>query len=94
LSQVVDLVRFLAGNEIDEVESALATSLTERPTGASGAGLSATADAGRRTGRVTVDDACAVLARLEGGAVAVLVPTRVAAGNNNALVVELNEPVV
>jgi predicted dehydrogenase len=90
LSHVVDLVRFLTGQEIDEVVSVLETFVTERPFGTSGAGLSATADAAGRKGRVTVDDACAVLARLEGGALATLEATRVAPGNKNALVIELN----
>ena len=90
LSHVVDLVRFLTGREIDEVVSILETFVAERPAGTSGAGLSATADAGGSTGLVTVDDACAVLARLEGGALAVLEATRVAPGHKNALVVELN----
>ncbi len=90
LSHVVDLVRFLTGEEVDEVVSMLETFVRERPLGSSGAGLSATADREGRTGPVTVDDACAVLARLSGGALATLEATRMAPGSNNALVVELN----
>jgi predicted dehydrogenase len=90
MSHVVDLVRFLSGEEVDEVVSVLETFVAERPVGSSGAGLSAIADSEGRTGLVTVDDACAVLARLEGGALATLEATRVAPGRKNALVIELN----
>jgi predicted dehydrogenase len=90
LSHVVDLVRYLTGEEVDEVVSMLETFVRQRPLGSSGAGLSATADQEGRTGPVTVDDACAVLARLSGGALATLEATRMAPGSNNALAVELN----
>jgi predicted dehydrogenase len=90
LAHVVDLVRFLSGEEIDEVVSLLETFVSERPLAASGVGLSATAGEAQATGRVTVDDACAVLARLHGGALATLEATRVAPGRKNALVIELN----
>jgi predicted dehydrogenase len=90
LSHVVDLVRFLTGEEVDEVVSMLETFVRQRPLGSSGAGLSATADGDGRTGPVTVDDACAVLARLSGGALATLEATRMAPGSNNALAVEIN----
>jgi predicted dehydrogenase len=90
LAHVVDLVRFLTGEEIEEVVSLLETFVTERPVAASGVGLSATAGAAKTTGPVTVDDACAVLARLQGGALATLEATRMAPGRKNALVIELN----
>ncbi len=90
LSHVVDLVRFLTGEEVDEVVSVLQTFVAERPVGASGAGLSATAGGDGNKGPVTVDDACAVLARLSGGALATMEATRMATGRKNALVIELN----
>jgi predicted dehydrogenase len=90
LSHVVDLVRFLTGEEVDEVVSVLQTFVAERPVGTSGAGLSATVDSEGRKGPVTVDDACAVLARLAGGALATMEATRMAPGRKNALVIELN----
>jgi predicted dehydrogenase len=90
LSHVVDLVRFITGDEVAEVVSVLETFVAERPRGTSGAGLTATADREGRTGPVTVDDACAVLARLAGGALATMEATRVAPGRKNALLVELN----
>ena len=89
LAHVVDLVRFLTGEEIDEVVSLLKTFVTERPTAVSGMGLTAAAG-NEATGTVTVDDACAVLARLHGGALATLEATRMGTGHKNGLVVELN----
>jgi predicted dehydrogenase len=90
LAHVVDLVRFLCGEELDEVVSLLKTFVTERPMASGGVGLSAQATAGGATGPVTVDDACAVLARLESGAHATLEATRMAPGRKNALNIELN----
>jgi predicted dehydrogenase len=89
-AHVIDLVRFLSGEEIDEVVSLLETFVTERPLAAFGVGLSAEANEGGATGRVTVDDACVVLARLQGGAMATLEATRMAPGRKNALVIEMN----
>jgi len=89
LSHVVDLVRFLTGEEVDEVVSMLETFVRERPLAAR-APVERHGRPGGQDGPVTVDDACAVLARLSGGALATLEATRMAPGSNNALVVELN----
>jgi predicted dehydrogenase len=90
LAHVVDLVRFLSGEEIDEVVSVLKTFVSERPVAGSGVGLSASAGHGGATERVTVDDACGVLSRLQGGGLAMLEATRMAPGRKNALMIELN----
>jgi predicted dehydrogenase len=88
LAHVVDLVRFVTGDEVAEVVSLLETFVTERPLAASGVGLTATA--AEVKGQVTVDDACVALARLQGGALATLEATRMAPGRKNALIVEFN----
>jgi predicted dehydrogenase len=90
LAHVIDLVRYLTGAEIEKVVSVLTTFVTERPLAASQTGLRATVSEVRRAGRVTVDDAVLVLARLHGGAVATMEASRVAPGRKNAMVVELN----
>ncbi len=89
-AHVVDLVRYLSGEEVTELAAQLETFVRERPLAASGTGLAGEAVAGGSTGPVTVDDACAVLARLSGGALVTIEATRMAPGRKNALVLELN----
>ncbi len=75
---ITDLARFLVG-EITEVVGDLSTFIKERPlTDGSG------------TGRVTVDDAAAFLARFENGASGVFETTRVATGRKNFMHIEVN----
>jgi predicted dehydrogenase len=89
-AHIVDLARFLTGDEIASVSAVSATFVEERPLlGDSGNGAKA-ADGTRRTGRVTVDDAVLFSARLESGALGSFEATRYAAGRKNVLRIELN----
>jgi len=86
-AHVIDLVRHLSGEEITEVVASLETFVKQRPVTSSGGGLPAQSTG---TGAVTVDDACAALARLSGGALVTIEATRMAPGRKNALCIELN----
>ena len=78
-AHIVDLARYLTGDEITGVSAVSATFTTERPySGGSG------------TGTVTVDDAVAFTARLASGALGSFEVTRCATGRKNGLRVELN----
>jgi len=78
-AHIVDLARYLTGDEITGVSAVAATFTAERPySGGSG------------TGAVTVDDAVVFAARLASGALASFEVTRCAAGRKNGLRVELN----
>jgi predicted dehydrogenase len=78
-AHIVDLARYLTGDEITGVAAVTATFTTERPySGGSGAG------------EVTVDDAAVFAARLASGALASFEVTRCAAGRKNGLRLELN----
>ena len=78
-SHIVDLARYLVG-EFREVSAAMETFVKQRPL-KSGA---------RKTGRVTVDDAVAMIGRFENGALASLEATRFAPGRKNSLTLEIN----
>jgi predicted dehydrogenase len=78
-AHIVDLTRFLTGEEITGVAAVSATFTRERPL-ADGSG----------TGTVTVDDAVVFTARLSGGALASFEATRCATGRKNGLRIELN----
>jgi predicted dehydrogenase len=78
-AHIVDLARYLTGDEITGVSAISATFTTQR----------AFAD-GSGTGTVTVDDAVAFTARLASGALASFEATRYATGRKNGLRVELN----
>jgi len=85
-SHAIDLVRFLSGEPITEVTGLLETFVAERPRASSATGHNAM----EVPGRVTVDDACVLLARLGGGALVTLEATRMAAGHKNGLTIEIN----
>ena len=89
-SHAIDLVRFLSGEPITEVTGLLETFVAERPRASPAPGLNATANAVEAPGRVTVDDACVLLARLGGGALVTLEATRMAPGHKNGLTIEIN----
>jgi predicted dehydrogenase len=101
-AHIVDLARFLTGDEITGVSAVSATFVEERPladeleTGAgtpdaTGAGTGSGDAAGtRRTGQVTVDDAVVFTARFGSGALGSFEATRYAAGRKNGLRIELN----
>jgi predicted dehydrogenase len=78
-AHIVDLARYLTGDEITGVSAVSATFTSERPW-ADGPG----------TGTVTVDDAVAFTARLASGALGSFEVTRCATGRKNGLRVELN----
>jgi predicted dehydrogenase len=86
-AHIVDLARFLTGDEIAGVSAVSATFTKERPLpGASGAGTAS----GTGSGRVTVDDAVVFAARFGSGALGSFEATRCAAGRKNGLRIELN----
>ena len=79
-AHIVDLARFISGEEIASVDGAVArTFVTRRKIPGS-----------RRTGRSTVDDAALFLATMSGGAVASFECSRVATGHLNDNTIELN----
>jgi predicted dehydrogenase len=78
-AHIVDLARFLTGDEIAGVSAVSATFVEERPL----------LD-GEGAGRVTVDDAVVFSARFGSGALGSFEATRYAAGRKNGLRIELN----
>jgi predicted dehydrogenase len=78
-AHIVDLARFLTGDEITGVSAVSATFVEERPL----------LD-GDGAGRVTVDDAVVFSARFGSGALGSFEATRYAAGRKNGLRIELN----
>jgi predicted dehydrogenase len=78
-AHIVDLARFLTGDEIAGVSAVSATFVEERPL----------VD-GEGAGRVTVDDAVVFSARFASGALGSFEATRYAAGRKNGLRIELN----
>ena len=83
-AHIVDLARFLTGDEIAGVSAVSATFVAERPL------LDGPEDGTRRTGRVTVDDAVVFSARFASGALGSFEATRYATGRKNGLRIELN----
>jgi predicted dehydrogenase len=79
-AHIVDLARFLVGEEITEIHGAVArTFITER-----------TIPGTREKGKSDVDDAVLFLASFAGGAVASFEATRLAAPHQNANRIEIN----
>jgi predicted dehydrogenase len=78
-AHIIDLTRYLTGDEITVVSAISATFTGERPL-----------PDGSGAGTVTVDDAVVFTARLSGGALASFEATRCAPGRKNALRIELN----
>jgi len=92
-AHVVDMARFVTGEEITEVSGALAeTFIKERHlmTGPAAGGIASGLGKGRKKGKVTVDDAVLFLARFSGGAVASFECARQATGNQNRNGFEIN----
>jgi len=81
-AHLVDLARYITGLEFEEVIGLPRTFIAERPL--------PVPRAGRRVGRVTVDDTMLFLARLEEGAAASFEATRFAAGRKNFNRIEIN----
>ena len=83
-AHIVDLTRYLTGDEITGVSAISETFVRERPL-ADGPGAD-----DHRAGEVTVDDAVVFTGRLASGALASFEATRYAAGRKNGLRIELN----
>jgi len=79
-AHIVDLARFISGEEIVSVDGAVARTFIGKRR------IPGT----RRTGRSTVDDAALFLATMSGGAVATFECSRVATGHLNENTIELN----
>ena len=92
-AHVVDMARFITGDEIVEVNGALApTFIRERtiPESGSKGGIAAGSRGGAKKGRSDVDDAVLFLATFKGGAVASFEATRLATGRQNRNGLEVN----
>ncbi|MFN2352831.1 MAG: Gfo/Idh/MocA family protein, partial [Kiritimatiellia bacterium] len=92
-AHIVDMTRFVTGEEITEVSGAIAeTFVKERNlmAGAAAGGIAGGLGKTRRKGKVTVDDCVLFLARFSGGAVASFEAARQATGNFNRHGFELN----
>jgi predicted dehydrogenase len=92
-AHIVDLTRFVTGQEITEICGAIAeTFIKERKlmAGTAAGGIAAGLQAAAETGKVTVDDTMLFLARFSGGAVASFEAARQATGNQNRNRFEIN----
>lgn len=92
-AHVIDMARFITGDEFAEVTGALSeTFIKERtiPSGAGGAGIASGAKGTGKKGKVTVDDAILAIGRMKSGSVFSLEATRFATGRENQNGVEIN----
>jgi predicted dehydrogenase len=92
-AHIIDLTRFVTGEEITEVAGAIAeTFIRQRkiPTGTASGGIAAGRSGAGQMGPVTVDDTVLFLARFSGGAVASFEAARQATGNQNRNTFEIN----
>jgi len=92
-AHIVDMTRFVTGEEITEICGAIAhTFIKERKLISGGAGgqIAAGLKSSKGMGKVTVDDAVLFLARFSGGAVASFEAARQATGNFNRNGFEIN----
>ncbi len=92
-AHVIDMARFITGDEIVEVTGAIAeTFIKERtiPQQGSSGGIAGGATAGTRKGTVDIDDATLFLARFQSGAVGSFEATRFATGYQNKNGVEIH----
>jgi predicted dehydrogenase len=93
-AHIVDMTRFVTGQEITEVVGAIAETFIKKrkiPTTTAAAGGLAAGTAGvEQWGDVTVDDTVLFLARFSGGAVASFEAARQATGNQNRNGFEIN----
>lgn len=87
-AHIIDLGRYLVG-ELKEVTGLMETFIKERPLQEeAAAGLGA--KAGKKMGKVTVDDAVSWIGRFKNGAIANLEATRFAYGRKNHITLEIN----
>ncbi|NQU19725.1 MAG: Gfo/Idh/MocA family oxidoreductase, partial [Candidatus Nealsonbacteria bacterium] len=83
-AHIIDMTRFVTGQEITEVAGAIAETFIKQRTlagGTAGGGITDGGEAAAGMGDVTVDDAVLFLARFSGGAVASFEAARQATGN-------------
>lgn len=79
-AHIIDMARFITGDQIVEVSGAIQETFIKERT------LAGT----KKKGKVTIDDATLFLARFKGGAVATFEATRMATGNENKNGLEIN----
>ncbi|NLX12045.1 MAG: Gfo/Idh/MocA family oxidoreductase [Phycisphaerales bacterium] len=92
-AHVIDMARFITGDEITEISGAIAeTFVKERtiPTAGAAGGIAAGSRGSRKKGKVDVDDAVLFLARFAKGAVASFEATRLATGYQNMNGIEVH----
>src|SRR5687768_11943318 len=94
-AHIVDMARFITGDEITEVVGSIAeTFIKERDIPSSGpaGGIAAgtKGGGGAKKGKSDVDDAVLFLARFKGGAIASFEATRLGTGNQNKNGIEIN----
>jgi predicted dehydrogenase len=92
-AHIIDITRFVTGQEIVEIAGAIAeTFIKERtlPSGVAAGGIAAGRAGTAAKGPVTVDDTVLFLARFSGGAVASFEAARQATGNQNRNTFEIN----
>ena len=92
-AHIIDMARFISGQEVTEVSGAISETFVKERTllASSGKGGIAKGSRGKREkGRVDVDDCVLFLARFDGGAVGSFEATRLAVGNLNNNMIEIN----
>lgn len=92
-AHIIDMARFITGDEIVEVTGALApTFIRERtiPEAASSGGIAGGSKGSAKKGKSTVDDAVLFIGTMKGGAIASFEASRVATGNQNRNGLEIN----
>ena len=92
-AHIVDMTRFVTGEEITEICGAIAETFIKqrkKMSGVSAGGIAAGLEASEELGEVTVDDTVLFLARFSGGAVASFEACRQATGNQNRNGFEIN----
>jgi predicted dehydrogenase len=92
-AHVIDMARFITGDEIAEITGAISeTFIKERtiPSGAGGAGIASGAKGTGKKGKVTVDDAILAIGRMKKEGVFSIEATRFATGRENKHGVEIS----
>ena len=93
-AHIIDMARFITGDEIVEVTGAISQTFIKQrtlPSATAGAGIASGVKAGGgKKGKVLVDDAVLFLTRFKGGAVGSFESTRFATGNENKNALEIN----
>lgn len=88
-AHIIDMARFITGQEITEVSGLEETFIKQRAIPAGTKLIGGKGQSGKK-GESTVDDAVLFLARFDGGAVGSFEATRLATGNRNGNQIEIN----